>query len=189
MAILTKSIFNQLKGRIGDLIFYESYGKTCIRTRPDSYRDRKSEKQILHRKRISSLAKLYHIFRPALRFDIQTKHASQSSYFYKLNWNNISVSLDSVEIDYSKLIFTNQFHANLINLEIKQIERKVHFQWTEDHVLDESFFVLCAVFCKDIQHVYVSVVKRNSLSAEVNLPINYRNILTYTYTFRRKISA
>ena len=47
--------------------------------------DKKSEKQLLHRKRIATFGQLFQLFRPAIRLDIKEKQQNQSSLFLQLN--------------------------------------------------------------------------------------------------------
>ena len=187
MAKLKSILSKEISGRIGDLIFYQRYGTDCIRSMPSSYRDKKSEKQILHRNRFSAMVRLFHIYRHALRFEIKEKNSNLFTTFFKLNWKNVSVDLDTVNIDYEKLIFTNQLPIQLSGLDITRKEKKVRFKWEDDQLLDETFSVLCAVYCKEINQVFVSMVRRNALSAIVHLPTATGEIISYTYTFRKAV--
>ena len=67
MALLYDQLQGKLKGRIGDLVYYQLNGKTCVRSLPASFKDRKSEKQILHRKKFKAVGELFTIFRSALQ--------------------------------------------------------------------------------------------------------------------------
>lgn len=187
MAKIKSSIHKEISGRIGDLIFYQRNGKSFIRSMPSTYRDKKSEKQILHRKKFSTLVNLFHKFRTALRFEIREKNTNPFSVFCKLNWKNVSVDLDSVTINYEELILTNQLPIQLSGLEIKHSGNQVLFEWNADYLLDESFFVLCAVFSKDKQQVSVNVVPRDSAKVIVYLPDNVAEFISYTYTFRKTL--
>ena len=186
MALLFNQLQNKLKGKIGDLVYYQLNGNTCVRSLPASFKDRKSEKQLLHREKFKTVGKLFHIFRPALRFEKREDNLNLFGTFYKLNWGNVSVTLDSVSIQYENLVLTNQLEIKLPGLEVTRDEKKVFFKWEADALLDDSFYVLCIVYCKGLQSVYISNVKRNSLSAHVNIPFADREIFTYAYTYRRK---
>ena len=153
------------------------------RSLPASFKDRKSEKQILHRKKFKAVGELFAIFRSALRFEKREDNLNLFGTFYKLNWNNVSVTLDSVSIDYQNLLLTNHLEIKLPELEISHVEKKVFFKWKADALLDNSFYVLCAVYCKGANNVYVNIVKRTSLFAEVNIPFSDREIFTYAYTY------
>lgn len=187
MAKLKSILSKEISGRIGDLIFYQRYGTDCIRSMPSSYRDKKSEKQILHRNRFSAMVRLFHIYRHALRFEIKEKNSNLFTTFFKLNWKNVSVDLDTVNINHEKMILTNQLPIQLSGLEITKQDKQVSFKWKDDQLLDETFSVLCAVYCKEINQVFVSMVKRNASSAIVHLPTATGEIISYTYTFRKTV--
>jgi hypothetical protein len=51
MAKLTNELNKGLRGRLGNLVYYELNGSTCVRSLPKKYKDRKSDKQIVHRER------------------------------------------------------------------------------------------------------------------------------------------
>ncbi len=186
MAKLKNKIHGSVMGRLGDLVFYESNGETCIRSLPISFKDRKSEKQILQREKLKTIGKLYSIFRPALRFEITKKHTSQSSLFSRENWKNISVESDKVIVNYEQLILSNQLKINLLNLIVTKNEKQIVFEWQADNLLDDSFYVLCAVYCRGISQVYVNEVPRNSLLAKINIPLEAGEIFTYCFTYSNR---
>lgn len=186
MAKLSKQTNNNLHGKLGNVVYYELNGKSCVRSLPTTYKDKKSEKQLLHRKRIATFGQLFQLFRPAIRLDVKKKHQNQSSLFLQLNWVNVIVhDLNSVQINFEQIILCNQIHIKLLNLVVTPFPEKVTFDWDADNVLDDSFLVLCAVYCKGIHEVYTSEVKRNALSTFVNLPSGAGEIVTYTFTYRR----
>lgn len=185
MAKLKNEIIGSVRGRLGDLVFYESNGETCIRTLPANFKDRESEKQLLQREKLKTIGKLYTVFHPALRFEITKKHTSQSSLFSKENWKNILVTNDTVSVDYERLILSNQLDIKILNLKVNRNGNQVFFEWDADDLLGNSFYILCAVYCSGIKQVYVTDVPRNSLSAKIILPTNAGEIITYAYTHRK----
>ena len=186
MALLFNQLENKLKGKIGDLVYYQLNGSTCVRSRPASFKDPKTEKQLLHREKFKTVGKLFHIFRPALRYEKREDKLNIFGTFYKLNWGNVSVDMESTFIQYDNLILTNHPAIKLLGLDIKQASNKISFTWEADGLLDDSYYVLCAVYCKGSRLVYVSEVKRKSLSALVNIPFLDKEFFTYIYTYRRK---
>jgi hypothetical protein len=174
---------HKLSGSVGDLVFYQLKNKSYIRSKPSSYKDRKSEKQLLQRKKISTMAKLYQVFRQVLRLDIKKEYMNQYNTFSLLNWSDVCADLDN--INYANLILCNQIPVKMQGLEVTQVSNKVSFNWDHDHILEDSYHALCAVYCKGIQQVYVSEVKRSFLSADIHLPAEAGEIITYTYTYRK----
>lgn len=185
MAKIISQLNKTIQGTMGDLIFYQVNGQNYLRSRPSHYRDKKSEKQMQHRKKFQALGQLARIFKPAMRFLLNTKYANQTNTFSRLNWKNISIESDSVIIDYKNLILCNQIEMSLRNLNITTFQNKVRFEWEPDFILDDSFLVLCAVYCSGLQQVSTISVVRNSLSAEVFIPDGAGELLTYTFTYRK----
>lgn len=185
MAKIKNPTNRSMQGRIGDLIFYELNGQACVRSRPSSYKDKKSEKQILHRKKFATIGKLFSIFRPAIRYDLTDKRMNPSSLFSILNWKNVIASLDSVSINYEQMILCNKPRLDLFGLNVIREDNKVVFSWEEDNLQDDSLYVLCAVFCRELQRVYVSDVKRFDLFTEVHLPTEAEDIVSYAFSYRR----
>ena len=181
MGKISNEGINKIVGKVGNVIYYELNGKTCVRSFPSTYRDKKSEKQLHHRQRFATVGKLYVLFHSAIRFDVAEKNQNQTSTFFKLNWEHVTVEMGEVHINYEKLVLCNQVHFPFSNFSKTILPSKVMFEWGENKAFDDSFRVLCAVYCKGINQVYITEVKRNSLSATVFIPPNTGDIYTYTY--------
>ena len=59
MAKLTNELHNNLSGRLGNLVYYKSNGQSCVKSLPSTYKDKKSDKQIINRERIKGIRKVY----------------------------------------------------------------------------------------------------------------------------------
>ena len=184
MAQLFTQPNSTLSGKLGDLVYYRRNGKTFIRTLPVKIKQSNSEKQIISQKRFSTLGKLFQIFRHTLHYQLPRGINSNNSFFYSLNHSFVNPSLDSVNIEYEKLILTNLGMKGLFGLKISKNENKVLFEWEEDNLQDNAYYVQCVVYCKDIQQISMAMVKRNALSATINLPIKGGDIVTYTIPYR-----
>ena len=187
MAQLFTQPNSTLSGKLGDLVYYRRNGKTFIRTLPVKIKQSNSEKQIISQKRFSTLGKLFQIFRHTLHYQLPRGINSNNSFFYSLNHSFVNPSLDSVNIEYEKLILTNLGMKELFGLKISKNENKVLFEWEEDNLQDNAYYVHCVVYCKDIQQISMAMVKRNALSATINLPIKGGEIVTYTIPYRQDI--
>lgn len=185
MAQLFTQPNSTLSGKLGDVVYYRRNGKTFIRARPEKIKQSTSEKQIISQKRFSTLGKLFQIFRHTLHYQLPKGINSNNSFFYSLNHSFINPSLDSVSIEYEKLILTNLGMKDLYGLKISKNENKVSFEWEEDNLQDNAYYVHCVVYCKDIQQISMAMVKRNTLSATINLPVKGDDIVTYTIPYRR----
>lgn len=188
MAKLTNELHNHLSGRLGNLVYYKSNGQSCVRSLPSTYKDKKSDKQIINRERIKGIGSLFQIFRPALRYDIANKHSSSAAVFCSLNWENVSFDIEAnkLSVKYDELRLSNASMKDLLGLSISRFNNRVEFQWELDSLQDDSYYVLCVVFVKSIRQVYITEAKRKTLSATLNLPQSAGDIVTYTIAHRRK---
>ena len=185
MAKISKELHNHISGKLGNVVYYQRNGNTFVRSLPSNYKDKESEKQIINRKRFSQVGKLFQIFRPAIRYHLPPGAYNKSCLFYSLNSSFVTATLDNVSIEYDKLVLSNTVFKELIGLQVISSPKKVTFQWEPDNLQDNSYYVLCVVYAKGIQQVYVSDVKRKELSATINLPDGAGEIITYTIAHRR----
>lgn len=184
MAQLTNNL-NNLRGKLGNVIFYERNGKTFLRSLPSRMKDKKSEKQILSRKRFAELGNLYRIFASVLHYQLPKGVFSKNCFFYSLNSSFVTASLTSTTVEYEKLILSNYGFQALLGLEITRTDKEVIFQWQPDNLQDDSYYVHCIVFYKGLQQLHATNVKRKELSASITLPPNAEEIVTYTIGHRR----
>ncbi len=185
MAKLTNDFNNNISGRLGNVVYYQRGGKTFIRSVPSKFTDKESDKQKINRKRFAQVGKLFQLFRPALRYELPKGVVNKSCLFYTLNSPFVTASLDNVSIEYDKLVLSNTVFKELLGLTVTSSPNQILFQWEPDNLQDDSYYVLCVVYAKGIQQVYVSDVKRKELSATVNLPDGAGDIITYTIAHRR----
>lgn len=187
MAELTNNL-NNLKGKLGNVIFYQRNGKTFVRSLPSRMTKKKTEKQILSQKRFAELGRLYRVFAPVLKYQLPKGVYSKNTFFYSLNSSFVTVSPTSITVDYEKLILSNLGFKTLFGLEINSTERQVTFQWKPDNLQDNSYYVLCVVYCKGLQQLHATNVKRKELSATITLPPNAGEIITYTIGYRLDVA-
>ena len=184
MAKLTKNSNNNISGKLGNLVYYQLNGQACVRSLPSNFKDCGSEKQIFNREKFKAIASLYRAFLPALRYEPTKAALNKSAMFCSLNWKNVSVNSDEVNVNYEDLVLSNYGIKELVGLEIHIAPTKVSFKWEVDNLQADSHYVLCIVYAKGLRQVYVADVKRKELSATVNLPDGAGEIITYTITHR-----
>jgi hypothetical protein len=120
MATISKDSNNNLRGKLGNLVYYESKGQSCVRSMPSKYTDKKSDKQIINRERIKGMGSLFQIFRPAIRYDIANKNSNKAAVFCSLNWKNVSFDIQNYKLDikYEELVLSNSSMKDLLGLTI-----------------------------------------------------------------------
>lgn len=185
MAKLTNEQYNNISGKLGNLVYYKLNGTACVRSLPSKIKSSNSKKQIFNREKFKAMGSLYQIFRPALRYEPTKAALNKSAMFCSLNWKNVLVNSEEVYINYENLVLSNYGTNELVGLEILTAPTKVIFQWEVDNLRADNHYVLCIVYAKGLQQVYVADVKRKELSATINIPNGAGEIITYTIAHRR----
>ncbi len=185
MAKLKINSNNTISGKLGNLVYYQLNGNTCVRSLPSHFKDRNSKKQISNRQKFKTIGTLFQIFRPALRYEPTKAALNPSAMFCSLNWKNISVDSGEVKVNYEDLVLSNYGIKELIGLKTHISPIQVSFEWEVDNLQADCHYVLCIVYPKGLQQVYVADVKRKDLSATVNVPDGAGENITYTIAYRK----
>lgn len=184
MAKLFNTTNQNIKGRLGNLVYYEFKGKTCIRTVPEKVKNPNSPLQQFNRNRFAVLGRLYQIFRPAIRFYSDLGSSNLYMFFFQKNMSNIQLERNEIQIRYEDLIFSNVSVSDLVGLRIQKQNKSFQFDWELSRI-PENLYVLSAVFCKDLEQVYTTDVSANLLHAEVSFPEESKDMIPFVYAYRR----
>lgn len=87
MARLQQGINGPGQGRVGNVIMYEMYGKTYLRSRPSGYKDKKSEKQLAQRQRLKLAQNLVRDLNLLIRITMQEMSTGRSTYHTAVSMN------------------------------------------------------------------------------------------------------
>ncbi|WP_010662917.1 DUF6266 family protein [Marinilabilia salmonicolor] len=87
MARLKQGINGPGQGRIGNVIMYEMYGKTYLRSRPVIYKDKKSEKQLAQRQRLKLAQNLVRYLNDLVRITMKDISTGRSTYHSAVSLN------------------------------------------------------------------------------------------------------
>ncbi len=87
MARLKQGINGPGKGRVGNVIMYEMYGNTYLRSRPLTYKDKKSEKQLAQRQRLRLAQNLVRYLNHLLRITMEDIAIGRSAYHTAVSLN------------------------------------------------------------------------------------------------------
>jgi hypothetical protein len=168
-----KSIFSNISGRLGNITSYTIGGETYIRSLPDTYRDAKSPAQVLQRKKMIELGRLYREFKSVMRFPNKAKWENNASLFFKFNKNNFSNVNDNLDFNFSEIILTNSGLPNLVNL-------KMRFENTQQYIISwdidrnqSNLIVVSWVYCKDSRQVYSSFTPVIASQSVLSIPDSY----------------
>ena len=87
MARLKQGINGPGQGRVGNVIMYEMYGKTYLRSRPVIYKDKKSEKQLAQRQRLKLAQNLVRYLNDLVRITMKDISTGRSTYHTAVSMN------------------------------------------------------------------------------------------------------
>ncbi|PWD98311.1 DUF6266 family protein [Marinilabilia rubra] len=87
MARLKQGINGPGQGRVGNVIMYEMYGKTYLRSRPNRYKDKKSEKQLAQRQRLTLAQNLVRYLNHLIRITMKDISTGRSTYHTAVSMN------------------------------------------------------------------------------------------------------
>lgn len=87
MAQLKNGINGPGKGKVGNVIMYEMYGKTYLRSKPAFYRDKKSVTQLAQRQRMTLVQNFLRHFNDLLRISMKEAAVGKSPYHAALSLN------------------------------------------------------------------------------------------------------
>jgi hypothetical protein len=87
MARLNQGITSSGKGIVGNIIMYEMYGRSYLRSRPSAYKDKKSKSQLAQRQRLKLVQKILLCINPLLRITMKEIAIGRSAYHTALSLN------------------------------------------------------------------------------------------------------
>lgn len=109
MARLKGDILSGVTGKISNLIFYQSNGRTLVRTRPSGYRDQKSLSQLIQRQRFSVTQQFLKSFRPVINNYFRPITPNKTAFGEALAWhlkNALTGEYPNLRIDYTQTLLT-----------------------------------------------------------------------------------
>lgn len=87
MAQLKQGINGPGQGRVGNVIMYEMFGNTYLRSRPAGYKDKKSDKQLAQRQRMKLAQNLIRHLNPLVRITMKDITTGRSTYHTTVSLN------------------------------------------------------------------------------------------------------
>ncbi len=109
MGRLKKNILDAATGKIGNVVVYEMYGKTYIRSKPDSIKDKKSPAQLAQRRKMVLMIEFLRPFLRLIRLTYAHEAIGRSAYqaaqSYNLR-NAIEGAYPNQVISFKKVLFS-----------------------------------------------------------------------------------
>jgi hypothetical protein len=141
MAQLKQGINGPGKGSVGNVIMYEMYGKTYLRSRPAKYKDKKSEKQLAQRQRLSLAQDLVRAIKELVRITFKDAAVGRSAYHSAVSLNlkeAIGGAYPNQFVDPHNVILSHGDLTAPQKVNAKKTEEGILLEWTTDN-LSEGF--------------------------------------------------
>lgn len=133
MARLKQGINGPGQGRVGNVIMYEMYGKTYVRSRPERYKDKKSEKQLAQRQRLKLAQNLVRHLNPLVRITMKEMSAGRSSYHTAVSLNLKQAIVGQYPDQYINPAEVILSQGNLIlpgSVSLKKTDEGIYLDWS-----------------------------------------------------------
>ncbi|WP_291856736.1 DUF6266 family protein [Marinilabilia sp.] len=136
MAQFKQGLTGTGKGMIGNLIMYEMFGKTYVRSRPTSYKDRKSLKQLIQRQKITLTHNLLRHLSPLLRITMKNISTGRSAYHTAVSIN-MKEAIDGIFPDQyihpHKVVFSKGDLTPPTRVNTQRTDKGIFLEWSTDN--------------------------------------------------------
>ena len=136
MAQIKEGLTGSGKRMIGNLIMYEMFGKTYLRSRPSSYKDRKSPKQLIQRQKMMLTHNLVRHLSPLLRITMKDISIGRSPYHTALSLNMkeaIDGNYPDQHINPHKVILSKGDLTAPTSAKAKRTDEGILLEWSTDN--------------------------------------------------------
>ncbi len=102
-----KNINDGLSGKVGNVVIYQMYGKSYMRSMPGKYNDKKSEAQLAQRQKMQLINAFLGPFKDVLRITFKNEAVGRSPYMAAKSFNMLNAIAGEYPeqyIDYSKAL-------------------------------------------------------------------------------------
>lgn len=136
MAQIKEGLTGSGKGMIGNLIMYEMFGKTYLRSRPSSYKDRKSTGQLIQRQKMTLTHNLVRHLSPLLRITMKDISHGRSPYHTAVSLNMkeaIDGNYPDQHINPQKVVLSKGDLTAPASANAKRTEDGILLKWSTDN--------------------------------------------------------
>ena len=170
------------RGKIGDLVFYESNKKTFIRT-TNSINSKKIKP--LNTKYFKTLSEVYSTFLPVMRFDKKKEKLNSPAIFNKYNFQNVKQTNEGFNFDFKSIVLTNSISFYCFGLKYKKNSTNIQFQWDEDSLCqNENEKIMIGLFYPNSKNLIWKEVYRKDKFAEIKTSESGTNYFMFVYGYR-----
>lgn len=171
------------RGKLGDRVYYQLNGKPVSRA-ARKIKKEASDKQKEHRKRFSYSAKMCKALKQACRYKSYTNRSNIQASFKKYNWDILN---SGKPLDISSLVLSNRIENQAYTFQaFKKSKNKFSYSWTVDKKNLRDVYMVCAVYCEELEQTFFTEVSINQKKAEVEIPEDYKGKpAVFHYAYRR----
>jgi hypothetical protein len=122
-------------GRIGNVVTYQMYGKSYMRSLPAQYRDRKSAKQLAQRQKMQLVNEFLGPYKDVLRITFQKEAVGRSAYMAAKSFNMLNAiggEYPEQYIDYSKALLSKGSVPLPSEVSVELTDEGLLLQWKDD---------------------------------------------------------
>lgn len=122
-------------GRVGNVVTYQMYGKSYMRSLPGQYKDKKSERQLAQRQKMQLVNGFLGPYKDVLRVTFQKEALGRSAYMAAKSYNMLqAIGGDYPEqyIDYSKALVSIGSVPLPPEASVERTDEGLSLQWKDD---------------------------------------------------------
>jgi hypothetical protein len=135
-----------LNGKLDDLIFYQMYDKTYVRSKPVKIRDPKSIKQIIQRERMQMITQFLKPYKALLRFTFASQAVGKAPYHAAKSYNmlhGIKGYWPNFELDKTKLRICKGVLQEAVCIGMEVNSNKLLIQWDPVYYANNKHYWQC----------------------------------------------
>ncbi len=182
MARLKQGINGPGQGRVGNVIMYEMFGKTYLRSRPNRYKDKKSKKQLAQRQRLTLAQNLVRYLKHLVRITMKDISTGRSTYHTAVSMNlkeAIEGNYPNQYINPEKVILSKGDLTTPNTVSLKKNEEGILLEWStenqsEDFNHPSDNLIWCMKDLKSLVHgdYQITTIKRHQGKALLPTPLS-----------------
>lgn len=139
-------------GKLGDVIFYQMYGKTYVRSKPyknkhkDKTKDPKSIRQIIQRERMQMITQFLKPYKELLRFTFASQAIGKSAYHAAKSYNmlhGIKGYYPDMELDKTKLRVSKGVLQEPVCIAMQVSGNTVQIEWDPVYYFNNKHYGQC----------------------------------------------
>ncbi|WP_430815364.1 DUF6266 family protein [Carboxylicivirga sp. RSCT41] len=130
-----KSINDGTSGKVGNVITYQMYGKSYMRSLPGQYTDKKSERQLAQRQKMQLVNNFLGPYKDVLRLTFKNEAVGRSAFLAAKSYNILHAirgEYPDQYIDYNQALVSTGTVFFPQEARAERIDEGLHFYWKNE---------------------------------------------------------